>query len=114
MTDAGIPSFAFATSARICRTTFFRPCEESTRKAGFMRAFLDDLEIALQLPVGDAIEPLSPLPFTSRGKMIDEVVAKPVACEPGILEVARGLDQRARCPRHVLPADVGPVDRLRR
>src|SRR5215467_9764956 len=114
MTDAGIPSFAFAASARVCRTAFFRPRAESTRRAGFVRAFSDDLEIALQLPIGHAIEPLSPLPFAGRGKMIDEVVAEPVACEPGSLEVARGLDQCARGPRHILPADIGSVYRLGR
>src|SRR5215472_8495074 len=114
MTDAGIPSFAFAASARFCRTAFFWPRVESTRKVGVIRAFSDVLEIALQLPVGHTIEPLSPLPFAGRGKMIDEVVAEPVACEAGSLEVTCRLDQCARCPRHVLPADIGSVYRLRR
>src|SRR5215813_15002233 len=112
MTDAGIPSFAFAASARVCRPAFFRPRAESPRRAGFIRAFSDDLEIALQLPIGHTIEPLSPLPVAGRGKMIDEVVAEPVACEPGSLEVARGLDQRSRRPWHILPTDIGPVYRL--
>ena len=41
----------------------------------------DDLEIALQFPVGDGVQPLPPLPLARRGEVVDEIVAEPVARE---------------------------------
>src|SRR5450631_571631 len=73
----------------------------------------DDFEIALQFPVGDAVEPLPPLPLAGGGEMIDEVVAEPVARDFRVLEIAGRLDQRPRCARNILGALVGAVDRFR-
>src|SRR6266705_6124548 len=71
-----------------------------------------DLEVPLQLPVRHPVEPLPPFPFARRGKVVDEIVAEPIARQLGGFEVARRLDQRARGTRHILGADVGAVDRL--
>ena len=69
----------------------------------------DDLEIALQFPIGHAVQPLPPFPFAGGGEVVDEVVAEPVARDVGSLEDARRLDQRARRARNVLGALVGAV-----
>src|SRR5262250_2989407 len=45
----------------------------------FHRCTSNDLEVALQFPVGDCVLPLTPLPLAGRRKMIDEQVAEPVA-----------------------------------
>ena len=72
----------------------------------------DDLEVALQFPVGDRVQPLPPFPFARRGEVVDEIVAEPVARDVGLAEDPRRLDQRARRARNVLRALVGAVDRL--
>ncbi len=46
-----------------------------------MRAESDDLEVALQLPVGHRVLPLAPFPLSRRGEVIDEEIAEPVACD---------------------------------
>src|ERR1700680_135538 len=71
-----------------------------------------DLEVALQLPIGDCVEPLPPFPVPGRGEVIDEVVAEPVAGGLRVPENARGLDQGARRARNVFRALVGAVDGL--
>src|SRR5205814_2118771 len=47
-----------------------------------------DLEVALQFPIGHRVERLPPFPLASRGEMIDEIVAEPVAGDLRLLEVA--------------------------
>src|SRR5437868_5529570 len=78
-------------------------------RSKFMAAS-DDLEVALQFPIGHAVEPLAPLPFAGRGEVIDEGIAEPVARDRRLLEDSRGLDQRARRARHVFGALVGAGD----
>src|SRR6218665_1222784 len=53
----------------------------------------DDLEVTLQFPIGNAVEPLAPFPFARGGKVLDEGVAQPVMRHAGMLQNARGLDQ---------------------
>src|SRR6201997_4763879 len=96
MMEAGMPSFAFAASARACKADVILPVA-------------DDFEIALQFPVGHAGEPLPPFPLARGGEVIDEIVAEPVAGELRVPEVARGFDQRARGARHILGPDVGAL-----
>src|SRR6266581_7376207 len=85
----------------------------ATRAPGGMRTRPSyDLEIPLQLPVGDRIEPLPPLPFPSRREVIDEVVAEPVARQLRAAEDTRGFDQGARRAGNVLRAFVGAVNGL--
>src|SRR5215831_1402901 len=91
--SSGMPSFASAASARACG-------------AALTRLGSDDLEIALELPVGDPVQPLAPFPFAGGGEVLDEVLAEPVARELRATEVARRLDQRARRARNVFRADV--------
>src|SRR5690242_10022045 len=66
----------------------------------------NDLEIPLELPIGDGVEPLAPLPFAGGGEMLDEVGSEPVARGLRGVEDAGGLDERARRPRHVVGAGV--------
>src|SRR5712692_5716936 len=33
----------------------------------------DDLQVALQFPIGDGVEPLAPFPFARGGEVVDEV-----------------------------------------
>src|SRR6185436_13408313 len=73
----------------------------------------NDLEIALQFPVGHTVEPLPPLPLARRGEVVDEGVAEPIARDRRLPEVAGGLDQGARRTRHVLGPLVGAGDRRR-
>src|SRR4030095_14847337 len=73
----------------------------------------DDLEIALQFPVGDTVQPLAPFPVPGGRKMFDEGVAQQIPRDPGVAEVARGFDQGSRCARDVLRALVGARDRRR-
>src|SRR5260221_4310909 len=74
----------------------------------------DDLEVPLQFPVGDAVQPLAPFPFAGCGEVVDEVVAEPVARHLRLLEDATGLDKRAWRAPDVLVAMVGAADGLRR
>jgi len=39
---------------------------------------LNNFKIALQFPVGHAIQPLTPFPVTGGGKVVNKGVAKPV------------------------------------
>jgi hypothetical protein len=64
----------------------------------------DDFKVAFQFPVGDAVQPLPPLPIARRGEVVDEVVAQKIARRVRCLEDARRLDQRARCARNVFRA----------
>src|SRR5512132_3438198 len=72
-----------------------------------------DFEIALAFPVRHRVEPLPPFPLPRRREVVDEIVTEPVARALGLPEDARRLDQRARCARNVLGANVGPFDRRR-
>src|ERR1700682_2943451 len=73
---------------------------------------LYDLEVTLQLPIGDCIKPLPPFPLARRREVIDEVVAEPVAGELRVPENTRGLDQRARRAGDVFRALIGSMDGL--
>src|SRR5439155_2584053 len=85
----------------------------ASRAPGAMRTRASyDLKIPLQLPVGDRIEPLPPLPFPSRREVIDEVVAEPVARQLRAAEDACGFDQGARRAGNVLRTFVSPVNGL--
>src|SRR5260221_14083707 len=50
----------------------------------------DDLEVPLQFPVGDAVQPLAPFPFAGCGEVVDEVVAEPVARHLDAFKIRRG------------------------
>src|SRR5207248_7043182 len=73
----------------------------------------NDLEVALELPVGDGVEPLAPFPLAGGGEVIDEVVAEPVPGDFGGMEDSRRLDEGARHAHDILAADIiaadGPV-----
>src|SRR5258706_959667 len=73
----------------------------------------NDLEVALQFPVGHGVEPLAPFPLARGGEVLDEVVAEPVARDPRLAEDTRGLDQRAWRARDLLGSDVRSRDGLR-
>src|SRR5258705_11412966 len=66
-----------------------------------------DLEIALQFPIGHRIEPLPPFPFARGGKVVDEIVAEPVAGEIGLAKCPCRFDQRSRRTGNIFSADVG-------
>src|SRR5262249_7226815 len=70
----------------------------------------DDLEVALQLPIGHRVLPLAPFPFARGGEMIDEVVAEPVARNFGALEDLGRRRQRTGRASDFLRADVGASD----
>src|SRR5208282_3202845 len=54
-----------------------------------------DFEVALQFPIRHRVKPLPPFPLPCRCKVIDELVAEPIAGELRVAEVARRFDQRA-------------------
>src|SRR5438105_2986254 len=72
----------------------------------------NDLEVALELPVGDGVEPLAPFPLAGGGEVIDEVVAEPVPGDFGGMEDARRLDEGARHAHDILAADIIAADGL--
>ena len=61
-----------------------------------VRSRLDDLEIAIHLPVGDGLAEFAFLPFARRGVMVDERIAEQLARRPRRLEALRGIPQGAR------------------
>src|SRR5512147_1392549 len=67
----------------------------------------DDLEVALPLPIGDAVLPLSPLPLAGGSKVIDEEITEPVARKVRAAEDLGRLLQRARRACDVFRALVG-------
>src|SRR5262245_2262496 len=73
----------------------------------------DDFEITLQLPIGYRVLPLAPLPFSRGCKVVDEVVAEPVACDCGALEDFRGGGQRTWGARNLFGTEIGARDRRR-
>src|SRR3954454_14446007 len=60
-----------------------------------VRRLSDDFEIALQFPVGDAVQPLAPLPIASGREMFDKGITQEIPRDLRVAEVAGGFDQRA-------------------
>src|SRR6185312_13566497 len=70
-----------------------------------------ELEVALQFPVGDGVQPAPPFPLARGGEVVDEIGAEPLARELRGVEDARRLDERARRTHHALAALVVAGDR---
>src|SRR4051794_25345208 len=73
----------------------------------------DDLEIALELPVGDRLLRFALLPFAGRGVVLDEGVAEERAGRLRALEALRRVPEGRRQPdRFLMLLVVGvPLDR---
>ena len=80
-------------------------------RKGIAALDLNDFEIAFELPVGDAIQPLTPFPFAGGGEVVDKGVAQPVTGDGGFTEITCGLYQGTRRARDVIRALVGTGDR---